>query len=78
MMEWQTIINIGGASLLATVGWFARQLWDSVSMLRNSVHQIEVSLPTHYVKRTDIDARFDRVEAILDKIFDRLEQKVDR
>ena len=77
-MDWQTIINIGAGSLLAMLGWFARQIWDSVQELKNDVKQIEIDLPTHYVKKDEINARFDRVELLLDKIFEKLEQKADR
>lgn len=77
-MEWQTIINIGAGSMLAMLGWFARQIWDSVQELKNDVKQIEIDLPTHYVKKDEINSRFDRVEILLDKIFEKLEQKADR
>ena len=77
-MEWQTIINIGAGSMLAMLGWFARQIWDSVQDLKNDVKQIEIDLPTHYVKKDEINTRFDRVEMLLDKIFEKLEQKADR
>jgi hypothetical protein len=77
-MEWQTLINIGAGSLLAMLGWFARQIWDSVQDLKNDVKQIEIDLPTHYVKKDEINTRFDRMELLLDKIFEKLEQKADR
>jgi hypothetical protein len=77
-MEWQTIINIGAGSSLAMLGWFARQIWDSVQDLKNDVKQIEIDLPTHYVKKDEINTRFDRMELLLDKIFEKLEQKADR
>lgn len=77
-MDFQTIVNLVGGALLAITGWFARQIWDSVQELKNDIHQIEVDLPTYYVKRVDIDSRFDKLENILERIFDRLEQKVDK
>jgi hypothetical protein len=77
-MEWQTMINLIGGAVLAITGWFARQIWDSVQDLKNDIHQIEVDLPTYYVKRVDIDSRFDKLENILERIFDRLEQKADK
>ena len=77
-MEWQTIINIGAGSMLATLGWFARQIWDSVQRLKDDVKQIEIDLPTHDVKKDEINYRFDRVELLLDKIFEKLETKADR
>lgn len=72
------MINLIGGAVLAITGWFARQIWDSVQDLKNDIHQIEVDLPTYYVKRVDIDSRFDKLENILERIFDRLEQKADK
>ena len=77
-MEWQTIINLIVGALLAGIGWFARQIWDSVKELRADIHRIEIDLPTNYAKKVDIDARFDRLEVILQRIFDRLENKADK
>lgn len=77
-MDWQIIINIGGAAALSTIGWFARQLWDSVQALKEDVKQIEINLPTHYVKKDDLAVRFDRIEHLLDRLYEKVEQKADR
>lgn len=74
----QNIINLIGGSLLAVIGWFARQIWESVQTLKNDIQKIEVDLPTNYARKVDIDARFDRLENILDKIFDKLDEKADK
>jgi hypothetical protein len=29
-MDWQTVINIGLGGVLAALGWFAREIWDSL------------------------------------------------
>lgn len=77
-MDWQTLINIGAGSLLTVMGWFARELWAMVNELKDSVHKIEVDLPRHYVRKEDINQRFDRIEQLLDKVYERLDQKADR
>jgi len=77
-MDWQIIINIGGAAALSSLGWFARQLWDSVQALKEDVKQIEIDLPTHYVKKDELSVRFDRIEHLLDKLYEKLEQKADK
>lgn len=77
-MEWQTLINIGAGGLLAVIGWFARELWDMVRELKSAIHQIEIDLPRHYVRKEDINQRFDRIEMLLDKVYERLDQKADR
>jgi hypothetical protein len=84
-MDWQIIINIGAGALLGIGGWFARQLWDAVQILKKDVSKLELHLAENYVKksdvesfRSDMDKRFDRIESILNKLFDRLEAKADK
>jgi len=84
-MDWQIIINIGAGSILTIGGWFARQLWDSVKELTNDLASIRLHMSENYVKksevdsfRSDMDRRFDRIESLFDKMFERLDQKVDK
>ena len=77
-MDWQMIFNIVGAAVLSATGWFARVIWDSVQELRKDLKQIEIHLPTHYVKKDEIAVRFDRIEMLLDKLYEKLESKADR
>ena len=82
MEHWQSIINIVGGSLLAAVGWFCREIWDSVKALREDVHRIEINLPESYIKRSEIenrldkiDQRFEKLDAHITKLFERLDNK---
>jgi len=77
-MDTQTILNIVISCSLACLGWFARQLWEATQELKNDLKKIEVDLPTNYVRKVDIETRFDRLEAILDKLFERLDRKADK
>ena len=84
-MDFQYIINLSGAAALGVMGWFARQLWDSVKELKNDIAGIRLHMSENYVKKSEVDSfkqdmdkRFDRVEMLLDRLFDRLDQKVDK
>ena len=84
-MDWQNLINLVGGAALAVIGWFARQLWDSVKELKNDVASIRLHMSENYVKksevdgfRADMDKRFDRIEVLLDKLYERLDGKVDK
>jgi hypothetical protein len=84
-MDWQHIINLGGGTALAVMGWFARQLWDSVKELREDIAAIRLHVSENYVKKTevegfrsDMDKRFDRIELLLDKLYEKLDSKVDK
>jgi hypothetical protein len=78
MQEWQSFINIAAAAFVAVIGWFARVLFDSVNKLQQQIHELEVTLPSSYVRK---DEFFDAVRLInekLDRIYDKLESKVDK
>ena len=74
----QSIINIIIGTVLSVLGWFARQLWDAVQSLKVDMQKIEISLPTHYVRKDELEARFDKIELMLDKISEKLDHKVDK
>jgi len=85
MMDWQYLINLGGAAAIGVMGWVARQLWDSVKELKEDVSAIRLHVSENYVKksevenfRQDMDKRFDRIELLLDRLFERLDNKVDK
>jgi len=78
MMDWQNIINIAGGAALATMGWFARQLWDAVQKLKEDVSQLELSISENYVKKDDFKDGIKELKEMLGKIFDKLDSKQDR
>lgn len=77
-MEAQNLINIVGGTVLSVLGWFARQLWDAVQDLKRDVKAIEVDLPTFYVRKEDLETRLDRLETVLNRIFEKLDHKADK
>ena len=77
-MELQSLINLAIGSILAVIGWFARQLWDAVQDMKKDIKAIEIDLPTHYVRKDELKERFDKLESMLHRIFERLDSKVDK
>lgn len=77
-MDSQTLFNLVGSAAIAAGGWFSRQLWDSVQALKSDIHQIEVDLPTNYVSKADLDKRMDHIEEMFQRIYDKLDAKVDK
>lgn len=77
-MDMQTLINLGAGTILTVIGWFARQLWDAVEKLKECVKLIEISLPTNYVNKHEMEVRFDKIESMLSRIFEKLDHKQDR
>ena len=77
-MEWQTLINIGAGSVLGVIGWFARELWEAVNAMKKDLHKLEVKLAKDYTTHQDMNARFDKLEGILERIFDKIDTKADK
>jgi hypothetical protein len=84
-MDWQNIINMAGGAALAVIGWFARQLWDSVKELKADIGDLRLHVSDVYVKKSEMetleaqmDKRFDRVEQMIVKLYDKIDQKVDK
>ncbi len=77
-MSDQGIINIIIGVVLSVLGWFARQLWDAVQTLKNDMKELEVELPTHYLRKDEFESRLDKIESMLERIFDKLDHKVDK
>ena len=73
MMDQQTINLILGACM-GVAGWFARELWTAVQELKTDLSK----LPTIYVARLDYKDDMREVKEMLGKIFDKLDNKVDK
>ncbi len=77
-MEIQPIINFVLISTAAVGGWFAKEVWDAVKELRKDLHKIETHLPREYVMRVDLDKRMEHIEAMFQRIYDKLDGKADK
>lgn len=77
-MDGQSIFNLVSGAFLVGVGWWCREIWDSVKTLKEDVKKIEVDLPTNYVRKTEIEYRLDKIDQVLERIFDKLDSKVDK
>lgn len=77
-MEFQTVINIVIGTILSVTGWFARQLWDAVQKLKEDMKQIEIDLPTNYARKDELKERFDKLESMLNRLFEKIDGKADK
>ena len=78
ILDWQQIVNIMITAGFAAVGYFYAQIVSEQKRDRQMINDIRVDLPTKYVSKDDLSNHLNRIEAMLTKIFDRLEQKVDK
>lgn len=74
----QSTINLALSAALAVAGWFARQLWEAVKLLKDDIHRMEADLPKSYVLKTDLDKRMDHIEDMFKRIYDKLDGKADK
>lgn len=77
-MDMQTLFNLIGGAGLAVFGWFARELWGAVKALQKDLHEMEVHSSVTYVTREDYRSDMREVKEMLGKIFDKLDNKVDK
>ena len=77
-MEPQIIFNLMSGGLLVGVGWWCREIWDSVKSLKDDVQRMEVDFSKNYVSRSEINGRLDKIDQVLGRIFDKLENKADK
>ena len=72
------MFNFIGGAILVAVGWWCKEIWDSVKALKEDIKAIEIDLPKNYVSRAHIESRLDKIDTTLERIFDRLEHKADK
>lgn len=78
VMDTQTMINIAAGVALSVTGWLARALWEAVHKLQEDIHQIEIELPSNYIRKDEFQETMKEIKDMLGRIFDRLDTKVDK
>jgi hypothetical protein len=77
-MDLQAIYNIAVGAIVAAIGWFARELWGAVAELRRDVKQIEIDLPSHYLRKDEFREGLMEIKGILNEIFRKLDDLKDK
>lgn len=72
-MDTQTLINGAIGLAIAIGGWFAREVWGAVKELQKDLHQIEVDLPSHYIRRDEFNEGLKEIKDICRQIFDKVD-----
>jgi hypothetical protein len=77
-MENQHLINMFLGIGMTVVGWFARELWGAVKELKADLAALRENLPKEYVAKDDYKDDIREIKALLAKIFEKLDAKVDK
>ncbi len=77
-MEMQQIIDLGLGAVMTVIGWFAREMWGAVKELKSDLSKLREDLPKSYVSKDDYREDIRELKEIMNKVFDRLENKQDK
>ena len=77
-MDYQQILNIVLGVGMSVVGWFARELWSAVKELKSDLSKMREDLPKSYVAKDDYREDIRELKDIMNKVFDRLDNKLDK
>ena len=77
-MDFQSLINGGLFIISSATGWFAREMWNAVKELKSDLSKLREELPKEYVARDDYRSDIRELKEMLSKIFDKMDNKVDK
>ena len=77
-MEFQHFIDLALGTVTGVMGWFARELWTAVGELKTDLSKLREDLPKTYVHRDDYREDMRDIKDLLNKIFDKLDNKQDK
>lgn len=77
-MDPQNLLNLGFGACSAALGWFARELWTAVQALKSDISELRTEIATDRVHKDDFRHALEKVESMLEKIFDKLDGKADK
>ena len=78
VLDMQTAFNIIVGICIAGAGWWCTEIWKAVAKLREDIHEIEVDLPSNYIKKEDFNDAMKTLNDKLDRIWYKLEDKADK
>lgn len=77
-MDWQYLAN----GLFTVVGVLLTLMYQSIKKdietMKADIHEIDKLVSGEYIKRTEVQGEFDKLDAKLEKIFDKLNSKADK
>ena len=78
MENWQWIINIALGLISGAIGWFARQIWDDLKLLKKELADFRVEVARDYTPRNDFKDAMAELRNMFEIIRDKLDNKADK
>jgi hypothetical protein len=67
------VMGVGGLG-----GWVLKAVWEAIRDLKNDVKELGHEVRVGYVRRDDFLDAIDRIETMVSRIFDKLDDKADK
>ena len=77
-MDNQTILDAVLLTASTVTGWFARELWTAVKELKADLAKLREDMPRTYVLREDYRQDIRELKDMMNKMFDKLDNKSDK
>ena len=74
----QDFLNLVGGFALTALGWFAREMWSAVNGLKIDIAKLREELPQHYVPKDDYRDDVKEIKAMLHRLFEKIDGKMDK
>ena len=72
-MDLQTLINTVLPLICVACGWFCKELWTAVQVLKLDLHDLRTHIAENYVHKDDFSDRWDEVLKALHRLEDKLD-----
>jgi hypothetical protein len=73
-MDVQTLINTVLPIICVAIGWFCKELWTAVQVLKNDLNNLRTHLAENYMHKEDFSDRWEEVLKAIHRIEDKLDK----
>ena len=77
-MESQQVFNMVITASGALGGWMLKVIWDAITDLKKDVKDLNQEIHSDFLRKDDYRDDVTEIKSMLGKIFDKLENKVDK
>jgi len=76
-VDLQTLINTILPLICVACGWFCKELWTAVQVLKLDLHDLRTHIAENYVHKEDFSDRWEEVLKALHRLEDKLDDMRD-
>jgi hypothetical protein len=77
-MGWQDFLDVGVALVSALFGWLFKIVWDAIKELKCDLKDTTMLIHEKYVRKEDYHIEMAKIEAMFQRIMDKLDGKADK